>query len=239
MKVGDEVILTRSFTDRKVRVGVIEELATGQVRDENFRTYHYLKIKLAETGQSLWVPMEWCTSPQGIPLRKDLDTYVPNEKCHPSWLKRWVHWLLQVQSKEELERFERRRTKEQLSAVVKALKPAEKEQLRGLFISLGVEKDWFNPLPEDENIREAIRDSYEWLEFTWKQTQSVKDVRDILVVVRDFVAGLSLVNQINVTRWIWGKLSVPVKRMLAQISDGAVQFLFPWASAYKNLEFRI
>lgn len=97
--------------------------------------------------ESYWVPVEWLHSTDGLPVRRDPDVYAP--RIPSATLRTWQNWLMDVRSLAELEKFERRRTSQDLQFVVDSLVFEQMALLRQRFEEWGTQRNWL-PLADNE-----------------------------------------------------------------------------------------
>ncbi len=123
----------------------IEQMVTGRNTEHEF--HDYLRVKPLD-GESYWVPAEWLSSPDGLPVRRDPDAYVP--RIPSATLRTWRNWLLNVREPAELEKFERHRQPSYLQAVVDSLAPLQVSALQQRFGEWGIARDWLPAAAEDD-----------------------------------------------------------------------------------------
>ncbi|MGK7878121.1 MAG: plasmid replication protein, CyRepA1 family, partial [Xenococcaceae cyanobacterium] len=131
-------------THPKVR---IEQMATG--RDDCYDYYNYLKVK-PEKGESFWVPIEWCTSLEGFPIRRNPDFYNPDAIPRSS-LRTWRNWLLSVADENALSQFEKVRTPRELKKIAAYLSDIDLLCIEKNLKHLKTWPEWL-PIPSEYQV---------------------------------------------------------------------------------------
>ncbi len=142
----------------------VEQIATG--RDDVNEFHDYLKVS-PSAGGSFWLPAEWLESLKGFPLRRNLDAYTP--RTPGTTLRTWRNWLLGVRSLAELQKFERKRTPQDLQAVVRGFAPEQLTAMQKRFNDLGIERDW---LPPADTIKRSVLAEDLGLEITYENPRN-------------------------------------------------------------------